>query len=176
MPSAALITDLLAKEVDFLSIGTNDLIQYTLAVDRGNPAVAHLYDPLNPSVLRMIKQVADSGHAGGIEVGICGEMAADLACIPILLGLGVDEFSMTPLAIPYVKRLVRACAAEDLEELAAHVLSLPSSREVQHVLGAFLERNCCQAVDAAVLDRLRSVDAMPAESGRQKVEVSRAMG
>ena len=158
VPGAVAMADVMAAEVDFFSIGTNDLIQYTLAVDRGNPAVAHLYDPFNPSVLRMIKQVVDSGHAGGIEVGICGEMAADLACIPLLLGFGVDEFSMTPLAIPYVKRLVRSCRAEDLEDLADHVLTLPSSRQVQQALAGFLEQHCRQEVDAALLDRLRQAD------------------
>ncbi len=103
-------------------------------------------------------------------------MAADLACIPLLLGLGVDEFSMTPLAIPYVKRLVRACRAEDLEDLVAEVLSLPSSRQVQRCVGAFLERNCRSAVDAALLERLRPAGEARAGSGRCSVVAAGAVG
>jgi len=155
VPSAVALADVMAAEVDFFSIGTNDLIQYTLAVDRGNVEVAHLYDPFNPSVLRMIRQVVESGHAAGIEVVICGEMAADLACVPLLLGIGADELSMTPLAIPYVKRLIRAARVEELEELAERLLRLPSSRQVQTALRDFLSLHFGDEIEAGTLERLR---------------------
>jgi phosphotransferase system enzyme I (PtsI) len=155
VPSAVALADVMAKEVDFFSIGTNDLIQYTLAVDRSNAEVAHLYDPFCPSVLRMIKQVVASGHSAGIEVAVCGEMAADLACVPLLLGMGIDELSITPLAAPYVKRLIRASRADELEELARKVLRLSSSAEVQEELCRFLDAAYCEEIDSTVLERLR---------------------
>src|SRR5690606_5622727 len=96
IPSAALAGDLLAEKCDFFSIGTNDLIQYLLAIDRGNNRIAHLYDPSHPAVIRTIKQIVDTGHARKLKVCVCGEMGGDSFYVPLLLGLGVDELSMTP--------------------------------------------------------------------------------
>ncbi len=107
VPSAAISADLLAREVDFFSIGTNDLIQYVIAVDRVNERIAHLYEPTHPAVLRLLKMIADAAHANKIWVGVCGEMACDVALIPLLLGLGMDELSVGARSVPRVKMAVR---------------------------------------------------------------------
>ncbi len=138
VPSAVALADILAQEVDFFSIGTNDLIQYALAIDRVNEYVAHMYDPLHPAVLRMIRQVVDAGHAAGIEVGLCGEMAGDVMCLPLLLGFGIDELSMHPLAIPYVKRMIRQSTIADVRALVETVARCSSSLEIRGHLAAFL--------------------------------------
>lgn len=119
IPAAALIADALAKEADFFSIGTNDLIQYTLAVDRLNETVARLYQPTHPSVLHLIAMTVDAGHAHGIKVAVCGEMAADPVMAVLLVGMGVDEFSMSPNLIPPVKRIVGQVSLADAQTLAA---------------------------------------------------------
>ncbi|MDA0746302.1 MAG: phosphoenolpyruvate--protein phosphotransferase, partial [bacterium] len=134
VPSAAVVADLLAISVDFFSIGTNDLIQYTIAVDRGNERVAYLFDPFHPAVLRLIKSVADAGHGRGIPVTLCGEMAGDPWCGILLLGLGVDGFSMSPRAIPEVKRAIRSISMETARKLAKHALSLSSGTEIRRYL------------------------------------------
>lgn len=126
VPSAALIADIIAKKVDFLSIGTNDLIQYTIAVDRGNEKIAYLYEPLHPGVLRMIKMIIDKGHAAGVPVGMCGEMAADPIYAVVLLGLGLDEFSMSPAAIPEVKKVIRSVSMQDAESLVDAIIEMDS--------------------------------------------------
>ena len=122
-PAAAMTADLLAREVDFLSVGTNDLIQYTLAVDRGNPAVAAMYEPLHPAVLRMLRFVVRAGKAAGVPVSLCGEMASAPDLIPTLLGLGFRELSCSPRAVPRVREAIRATeiarAARDIEEKPA---------------------------------------------------------
>jgi len=141
VPSAVVVADTLAGEVDFFSIGTNDLIQYSLAIDRGNEQVAHMYEPLHPAVLRMINQVVAAAHRVGIEVGICGEMAGEEKYLPVLLGLGVDSFSMHPPAIPYVKRMIRQSRAASVERLAARLLACASSMEVRETLQHYLARH-----------------------------------
>jgi phosphotransferase system enzyme I (PtsI) len=130
IPSASIIADALANEVDFFSIGTNDLIQYALAIDRLNEHVSYLYEPLHPAILRMIKGVVEAGHRAGIEVAICGEMAADPAYILILLGLGLDELSMNPLYIPRVKKILRSSSYEEAKQLLDEVSLLPTAAEI----------------------------------------------
>ncbi|MDR0723670.1 MAG: phosphoenolpyruvate--protein phosphotransferase [Endomicrobium sp.] len=122
IPSAAVITDIIAKEVDFVSIGTNDLIQYTLAVDRGNEDVATIYDPMHPAVLRLIKHIIDNAHKEKIEVAMCGEMAGDPLYAPILLGFGLDEFSVSPSQILRVKKVIRSMSFKEAKELSDKIL------------------------------------------------------
>ncbi len=130
VPSAVILADLLAEKADFFSIGTNDLIQYALAIDRGNRNVAHLYQPLDPAVLRLIKRVADVSREKGIEVFMCGEMAAAAQHIPLLLGLGMDELSMNPQFIPQVKRVIRALKRSDAQVFAREALKKKTARGV----------------------------------------------
>ena len=134
IPSAVIIADLLAREVDFFSVGTNDLIQYTLAIDRSNEHLAHLYEPLHPAILRSLKSVVDAAHAAGIRACICGEMAGDPEYLPILLGLGFDELSMSPAAIPRVKRILRRCPLSEAKQLLDKVLSFETASEVESYL------------------------------------------
>ena len=140
VPSAVVMADTLAAEVDFFSIGTNDLIQYSLAIDRGNEYVAHMYDPLHPAVLRMISQVVQAAHNKGIEVSLCGEMAGDVLSASVLLGLGLDELSMRPSAIPYVKRLLRQSSSRQLADLGSQVLNCGDGAEVRSLLAGYLPR------------------------------------
>lgn len=141
IPSASIIADALANEVDFFSIGTNDLIQYALAIDRINEHVSYLYEPLHPAILRMIKGVVEAGHRAGIEVAICGEMAADPAYIPIFLGLGLDELSMTPFYIPRVKKILRSSSYEDGKQLLDEISRLSTAAEIEdYVKGMMAER------------------------------------
>lgn len=130
VPSAAATADLLAKEADFFSIGTNDLIQYLLAVDRANERVSYLYAPLHPAVLRTIRYVVHSAHRAGIKVAMCGEMAADPLLVVLLVGLGLDELSMNPLSIPSVKNITRGLSAEEAREIVEQALQLPTTQEV----------------------------------------------
>jgi phosphotransferase system enzyme I (PtsI) len=133
-PAAAMIADLLAAEVDFFSIGTNDLCQYSLAVDRLNEKVGYLYNPLHPGMLRMIKNVIDAGHQAGIPVGMCGEMASGPENALILLGLGLDEFSMTPAAIPHIKKMIRGISMEKAQQIAAQAMKLTDAGLITNYL------------------------------------------
>ena len=131
IPSAASIADILAREVDFFSIGTNDLIQYSLAIDRVNEHVAYLYEPLHPAIIRIIKGIVDSAHAAGIKVSMCGEMAGEPAYVPILLGLELDELSMNAPVIPWVKKIVRAMTASEAKKLLRDVMAFSTAAEIE---------------------------------------------
>jgi len=131
IPSAASIADILAREVDFFSIGTNDLIQYSLAIDRVNEHVAYLYEPLHPAIIRIIKGIVDSAHAAGIKVSMCGEMAGEPAYVPILLGLELDELSMNAPVIPWVKKIVRAMSASEAKKLLRDVMAFSTAAEIE---------------------------------------------
>jgi phosphoenolpyruvate-protein phosphotransferase (PTS system enzyme I) len=138
IPAAAMTSDILARRADFFSIGTNDLIQYTMAVDRGNEKVAYLHAPYHPAVLRLIKKTIENGRAAGISVGLCGEMAADPASAIVLLGLGLEEFSMSSAAVPAVKRAIRSTTLVEAKEIAKAVMALSSSSEVAAYLSSRL--------------------------------------
>jgi phosphotransferase system enzyme I (PtsI) len=141
IPSAAVIADLLAKEVDFFSIGTNDLVQYTLAVDRMNEHIAHLYEPLHPAVLRLIKNVIDASHRAGKWTGMCGEMAGDVVATPILLGLGLDEFSMSSGSIPRVKKVINTLGYQEAREIADRVLAMEDPVEIRSWLQSYAPKS-----------------------------------
>jgi phosphotransferase system enzyme I (PtsI) len=134
VPAAVLIADQLARESDFFAIGTNDLIQYTLAVDRNNESVSDLYQPLHPAILRMLRSVAASGRSAGIPVSICGEMGGDARYLPLLLGLGIRRISAHPKSIPRLRRVVRELVAGRLLELADACCDLSTAEEVEECL------------------------------------------
>ncbi|MBU9822629.1 phosphoenolpyruvate-protein phosphotransferase PtsI [Rahnella sp. BCC 1045] len=138
-PAAAVIAHHLAKEVDFFSIGTNDLTQYTLAVDRGNELISHLYNPMSPSVLGLIKQVIDASHAAGKWTGMCGELAGDERATLLLLGMGLDEFSMSAISIPRIKKIIRNTNFEDVKALADQALAQPTAQELMNLVNKFIE-------------------------------------
>ncbi|WP_109058929.1 phosphoenolpyruvate-protein phosphotransferase PtsI [Aggregatibacter aphrophilus] len=137
-PSAAVNAKFLAKEVDFFSIGTNDLTQYTLAVDRGNELISHLYNPMSPSVLNLIKQVIDASHAEGKWTGMCGELAGDERATILLLGMGLDEFSMSAISVPRIKKLIRNVNYQDAKLLAEKALQQPTTAEIEQLISDFL--------------------------------------
>ncbi len=141
VPSAVIVAAELAKEVDFFSIGTNDLIQYVLAIDRINERVTYLYEPLHPAVLRLIKQVVEVGHKAGIRVAMCGEMAGEPAYAMILLGLELDELSMNPLAIPRVKKIIRGSTLKESKALLNKVITLSSTAEIQACVDAAMRKH-----------------------------------
>ncbi|UII57203.1 phosphoenolpyruvate--protein phosphotransferase [Cytobacillus spongiae] len=136
IPSTAVIADQFAKEVDFFSIGTNDLIQYTMAADRMNERVSYLYQPYHPAILRLVKMVIDAAHKEGKWAGMCGEMAGDEVAIPILIGLGLDEFSMSATSILKARSLIRSLNKADMEKLANEVLQMSTTSEVMTAVHA----------------------------------------
>lgn len=141
-PAAAAIAHHLAKEVAFFSIGTNDLTQYTLAVDRGNEMISHLYNPLSPAVLTVIKQVIDASHAEGKWTGMCGELAGDERATLLLLGMGLDEFSMSGISIPKVKKVIRNTNFAEVKAMAEYALSLPTAAEIEACVEKFITEKC----------------------------------
>ncbi|MFC3022610.1 phosphoenolpyruvate-protein phosphotransferase PtsI [Vibrio zhugei] len=140
-PAAAAVAHHLAKEVSFFSIGTNDLTQYTLAVDRGNEMISHLYNPLSPAVLNVIKQVIDASHAEGKWTGMCGELAGDERATLLLLGMGLDEFSMSGISIPKVKKIIRNTNFADVKAMADKALSLATAAEIDECVQQFIDQN-----------------------------------
>jgi phosphoenolpyruvate-protein phosphotransferase (PTS system enzyme I) len=149
IPSAALTADVLATEADFFSIGTNDLIQYALAVDRVNEKIAYLYEPAHPAILKLVKTVIEAGHAQNRWVGMCGEMCGDPVLAVILLGLGLDEFSMSPVVIPEIKKIIRSITLQEAREIAQKSLTLETGAQIRawvrerikHFLPEILEDN-----------------------------------
>ena len=137
-PAAAVLVDVLAEASDFFSLGTNDLTQYTMAVDRGNAKVSGLFQPLHPAVLRLIRQTIDAGHAKGKWVGMCGELAGMTKAIPILLGFGLDEFSMNPRAIPEAKNLIAKLTDDKAREIAGHAMSFGTAAEIENYMKGVL--------------------------------------
>jgi phosphoenolpyruvate-protein phosphotransferase (PTS system enzyme I) len=147
VPSAALMADILAREVDFFSIGTNDLIQYTLAADRNNENVANLYNPADPSVLRLIKGVVEAASKEQIEVNVCGEMSGEPLYAPLLVGMGIRQLSATPRKIPEIKRVIRQLHLQEAEQLAERVLKMETARQVGNYLRDQLRRILPGAAD-----------------------------
>jgi phosphotransferase system enzyme I (PtsI) len=141
VPSAVAIADMLAVEVDFFSIGTNDLIQYSIGIDRANEQIAYLFEPLHPGVLRLIKHTVDAGHKAGIPVSVCGEMAGEPLYVPILLGLNVDRFSMNPQSLPRVKNLIRRSSMKNCTRFARKVLKLRTANEIKESLKKMVMKN-----------------------------------
>ena len=139
IPSAAVVADQLAREVDFFSIGTNDLIQYALAIDRVNEHVSYLYEPLHPAILRLIRRIVDAGHDAGIPVAMCGEMAGEPLYSYLLLGFGIDELSMNATSIPRVKRILRQSVAFEAREFAGELLAHATGAEIAEILKHRLE-------------------------------------
>ncbi len=147
VPSAVMVADILAREVDFFSIGTNDLIQYALAIDRVNESVSHMYEPLHPGVIRMIHTAVTAAHNAGIEAAMCGEMAGEPMYAPILLGMGIDEFSMNAMVIPKIKRIIRRCVYDDCVDLVRRILDASSGTEIKYLLEDFLRNHCPEEFD-----------------------------
>ena len=146
-PSAVIIADLLAREVDFFSVGTNDLIQYSLAIDRTNEHLSELYEPLHPAVLRSLKMISDAAHAADIDVCICGEMAGEPAYLPILLGLGYEELSMNAVSIPKVKKVLRRCSRGEAVTLAQQALTFSTAAEVESYLQSQITARYSESID-----------------------------
>ncbi|MEN6437667.1 MAG: phosphoenolpyruvate--protein phosphotransferase [Syntrophobacter sp.] len=168
VPSAVAIADLLAPEVDFFSIGTNDLIQYSLGIDRSNEHVAYLFEPLHPAVLRFIKHTVDAGHKARIPVSLCGEMAGEPLYIPILLGLQIDTLSMNPQSLPRVKNLIRRSTIKDCCRFARKVLRLNTALEISDLLGKKIKKD--------FPEEFRVFDPQPFLSGRLSVRQAIGIG
>jgi phosphotransferase system enzyme I (PtsI) len=149
IPGAAAIADLLALHVDFFSIGTNDLTQYTLAVDRVNERVSDLYQPTHPAVLRLVRQVVEAAHPRNVWVGMCGEMAGDVSVTPLLVGLGLDELSAASSQVAKVKHAIRALDAVTCAELVAEVMGEPDASRIQQMTQDFATRHYAELFDGA---------------------------
>lgn len=147
IPSAVVIADILAREVDFFSVGTNDLIQYSLAIDRTNEHLAHLYQPLHPAVLRSLRTVVEAAHAAGIRVCMCGEMAGEARYLPILLGLGFDELSMAGVSIPRVKKVLRRATRADAQVLVSRAFTFSTAAEVETYLSGEISARFSESFD-----------------------------
>jgi phosphotransferase system enzyme I (PtsI) len=152
IPSAAVAADVLARQVKFFSIGTNDLIQYALAVDRLNERIAHLYEPTHPAILRLIKMTVEAGHKNNIWVGVCGEMAGDPVLVPLLLGLGVNELSVAPSVLPQVKFLIRRMRLQDARKMAEDALKCDDGVEILRRAQAFAREAAPSLFDEAIAD------------------------
>ena len=139
VPSAAMTSDILARKADFFSIGTNDLIQYTIAVDRGNEKINSMYEPFHPAVLRLIRMVVENAHNAGIPVGMCGEMAGDPMAAVILMGLGLDELSMSAFGIPEIKRIIRSTTIMEAEEFLGVLMDMKSFRDIDKYVREWME-------------------------------------
>lgn len=140
VPSAAITSDLLAKEVDFFSIGTNDLIQYALAIDRVNERVAYLYEPTHPAVIRLLKQIIDSAHKEGIWVGLCGEMSGDPVTALISVGLGIDELSTSAIVVPEIKKAIRSVSMAQLQELVGEIMEYKEAKQIYKRVERFIKK------------------------------------
>jgi phosphotransferase system enzyme I (PtsI) len=140
IPSAALTADVLARGADFFSIGSNDLIQYTLAVDRVNEKIAHLYQPLHPAVLKLIHHTITAAHRRNIWVGMCGEMAGDILSVPILVGMGIDELSVSPMLVPEVKKVILSLNLAEARKLAEKVLGYSSPQRIENESRRLIKR------------------------------------
>jgi phosphotransferase system enzyme I (PtsI) len=140
VPSAAVIAEDLAEEVDFLSIGTNDLIQYLLAVDRGNDVVSYLYQEFNPAVIRFLRRIVERGKKKGVWVGMCGEMAGDPLATILLLGLGLDEFSVVPNMLPEIKKIIRSVKYSEAQRIARRVLKMKTEDEIKAHLKSIMKK------------------------------------
>jgi len=144
VPSAAILAEEIAQEVDFLSIGTNDLIQYLLAVDRDNSSVAALFQHFNPAVLRTIRMIVESGHKRHVWVGMCGEMAGDPVATVLLIGLGLDEFSVNPAILPEIKKIIRSVKYRDAKRIAVKILSYSTEEEIKEFLASTVKNKVPQ--------------------------------
>jgi phosphotransferase system enzyme I (PtsI) len=142
-PAAALTAEHLAKEVDFFSLGTNDLIQYTMAVDRVNESVAELYNPLHPAIIGLIQRTVEAAHKAGIWVGICGEMASDPALAVLLIGLGIDELSVSSVAVLQLKRVIRSITLDDVRSFRQAILSHLQTGQAGKILNRFRRKHVC---------------------------------
>jgi phosphotransferase system enzyme I (PtsI) len=156
IPSASVTADILAREVDFFSIGTNDLIQYALAVDRINEHVSYLYEPLHPAILRIVRSVVLSARRVGIPVAICGEMAAEPAYVLVLLGLGLEEFSMNPVAIPKVKKILRMVEAEATRGLAEKLFQCATAAEIKRHVRRWMAKRFSEEFIESISEELKT--------------------
>ena len=163
VPAAALTARLLADEVDFFSIGTNDLAQYTLAVDRGNPHVAHMYAPLHPALLVLIDSVVRAGRDGQISVSMCGEMAGDPVCLPILLGLGLTRYSMNATSVPLIKTMIRSLSVSDCREMVESIWDLKGPEQIEEQARFFLRESLRGTAAESMLDALFEDPSMAGE-------------